>query len=402
MILLISSVFPPEPVVSAEVGNDLAVALSENSDVKVITPKPTRPMGFSFNKEIIETRKFEQIVLNSFTCPESRLIGRMRESFSFGKHAASYIKKNRTEIKCIYVHAWPLLAQFLIAKTSKKYSIPYVLHIVDIYPEALLLRLPFLKRFFFRLLLPIDKYVQKNSSRVVTISDGMKDFLRKTRHLEETKIEVVNFWLDENEFLKDSTSPGSSDVNPSDKNLFTFMYLGNIGPVAGVEFLIKSFAKADLDNALLVIAGAGSRKSECVRIAESFKSSKIKFYDVPKGKVAEIQEQADVMMLPVKIGAAKSSLPSKLVSYMLSRKPIIASVEENSDTGNTIRKANCGWIVPPENIDLLANAMTDAIKTPKSELQTYGTNGFRFAMENFSKKINLKKLVNIINEAANR
>jgi glycosyltransferase involved in cell wall biosynthesis len=402
MILLISSVFPPEPVVSAEVGNDLAIALSENSEVKVITPKPTRPLGFSFGKETIENRKFEQIILNSFTCPESRLIGRMRESYSFGKHAASYIKKNRTEIKCIYVHAWPLLAQFLIAKTSKKYSIPFVLHIVDIYPEALLLRLPFLKRFFFRLLLPIDKYVQQNSSRVVTISDGMKDFLRKTRHLEETKIEVVNFWLDENEFIKNSTSPGFSDVNPSDKNLFTFMYLGNIGPVAGVEFLIKSFAKADLDNALLVIAGAGSRKNECVRIAESFKSSNIKFYDVPKGKVAEIQEQADVMMLPVKSGAAKSSLPSKLVSYMLSRKPVIASVEEKSDTGNIIRKAHCGWIVPPENIDLLANAMIDASKTPKSDLQMYGTNGFRFAMENYSKKINLKKLVNIINETANR
>lgn len=54
MILLISAVFTPEPVVSASLTNDLALALSENLKVIVLTPKPTRPFGFSYTKELEE------------------------------------------------------------------------------------------------------------------------------------------------------------------------------------------------------------------------------------------------------------------------------------------------------------------------------------------------------------
>lgn len=41
------------------------------------------------------------------------------------------------------------------------------------------------------------------------------------------------------------------------EQIFTFMYLGNIGPVAGVT-LIRSFAEAALPDAQLVIAGDGT------------------------------------------------------------------------------------------------------------------------------------------------
>ena len=202
MILLLSSVFPPEPVVSASIVYDLAVALSEKWDVKVVTPKPSRPMGFSFKEEYIENEGFEHIVLPSFTYPKSKIIGRMLESFIFGKHAAKYIKRNRKEIRCIYLNTWPLLAQYLIVKASKKYSIPSVIHVQDIYPESLLDKLPLFKRLIFKFLLPIDKYIQKNSSKVVTISPKMKNILFTTRNMEENKIDVVHNWQNEEKFIE--------------------------------------------------------------------------------------------------------------------------------------------------------------------------------------------------------
>ena len=41
---------------------------------------------------------------------------------------------------------------------------------------------------------------------------------------------------------------------------FVFMYLGNIGPVAGVETIIQAFCQLDNPNMFLVIAGSGSKK----------------------------------------------------------------------------------------------------------------------------------------------
>ena len=45
-ILIISAVFPPEPVVSAQISYDLAENLCKQNEVTVLCPKPTRPFGY--------------------------------------------------------------------------------------------------------------------------------------------------------------------------------------------------------------------------------------------------------------------------------------------------------------------------------------------------------------------
>ena len=120
------------------------------------------------------------------------------------------------------------------------------------------------------------------------------------------------------------------------------MYLGNIGPLAGIEVLFDAFAKADLKNARLVIAGSGPTKADLQQKSKRY-SCNIEFWEVPAGKVPETQAQADVMLLPVKKGFANSSVPSKLIAYMFSAKPIIASVDAESDTAECITTSGAGW-----------------------------------------------------------
>lgn len=396
MILLISSVFLPEPVVSASLANDLAMALSEKLRVVVITPKPSRPLGFTFNNENDNKRKFEHFVLDSFVYPKSKITGRMLESWSFGKHAVNYIGKNWFDIKCIYLNSWPLIAQYLIVRASKKYSIPVVIHVQDIYPESLLDKLPLFKRLFFKLLLPIDKYVQKNSSKVVTISPNMKNLLVKTRDLEERKVEMVYNWHNEEKFIAYMNSEKKEPRN----FCFTFMFLGNLNRTAAIDVLISAFKANGIENSRLVIAGTGSERDLLLSLADNKRGVNIEFWDAPLIRVPEIQDKADVLLLTLKKGAAQFALPSKLAAYMFSKKPIIACVEEDSDTANAIKHANCGWVVTPEDIVALAETMKTVASISKDDLHSYGRNGFKYALENFSKKHNLRKLVEIITETA--
>ena len=398
MILLISAVFPPEPVVSATVSHDLAVELSEDRQVIVLSPRSSRPFGFCFKNEATESRRFNQVILNSYICPESKLFGRMRESYSFGKHVVKFIRKNRTKIELIYINAWPLLAQYLIVKASKKYGIPSIIQVDDIYPESISNKIPILGGIITKILLPIDKYILRNVSKIIAISENMMATFVQSRGISKDKIEIVQNWQDEKEFIGFHEFKVLLQKSESVEKIFTFMYLGTIGPVAGVDFLIRSFAKASLKGVLLVIAGEGTKKKECIEIAKSYKGVNIKFWNVPAGKVPEIQDQADVMLLPVSRGASMTSVPSKLAAFMFSRKPVIACIDEGSDTANAITKAKCGWIVPPEDLDALADTMRKVIYTSRSDLLKYGLNGFKYAMENFSKKTNLQKMVNIINE----
>ncbi len=110
----------------------------------------------------------------------------------------------------------------------------------------------------------------------------------------------------------------------------------------------------------------------------------------------EIQAKADVMMLPIKKGAASSSILSKLPAYMFSSKPIIGCVDEESDTAEAIKHAKCGFLVEPENASKLLEMMVVTEKKDRAELAQIGKNGQDYALMHFSKDANLKKLVNII------
>jgi glycosyltransferase involved in cell wall biosynthesis len=176
------------------------------------------------------------------------------------------------------------------------------------------------------------------------------------------------------------------------------MYMGNIGPVAGIDLLIDSFSKANLGKCRLLIAGSGSKRIELENLVSLRKIERVNFVDVPNGMVPEIQGSADVMLLPIKKGAASSSIPSKLPAYMFSKKPIIAAVDIDSDSAKVINEAKAGWVIEPENIDMLIDVMREASLTKKPELELKGENGFNFAMKNLSKKNNLKLLVKAILE----
>jgi glycosyltransferase involved in cell wall biosynthesis len=391
-ILLISAVFTPEPVFSANLSRDLAEELSINNEVTVVCPKPTRPQGFTM-ENFCREESYRVIRLNSFTCPSAKLIGRFKESYSFGIHCRNYILDNIQNIDVIYMSAWPLFAQFLIISTAKKFNIKVVTQVQDIYPESLMYKFNFLSSILKFILLPIDKYVLLNSSKIIVISKNMKDYLAKTRLIANDNFVIVQNWQDEKAFVE-YNELYNSKVNS--KKSFTFMYMGNVGPTAGIELLIDAFASANLCNSSLVIAGSGSRKDSLMKYALQYNMGTIRFCDVPDGKVPEIQAQADVMLLPIKKGASFSSFPSKLASYMFSKKPIIGCTAEGSDIELAINLSNCGWVVPAENVESLRNAMQKVSKLPQADLCKLGLNGYVYAMNNLSKKNNLYKIVDQI------
>jgi len=396
MILIISCVFPPEPVVSATLSKDIADKLSLFHDVVVIHPKPTRPDGYQFDQEKI-VFNYESITVDSFTCSTYSVVGRLKESYSFGLKCAEYIIANKQKIDVIYLNAWALFAQYRIIKTAKRFGIPCVMHVQDIYPESFTNRLPIvLKKLALNIFLPIDKFVLKNSKKIIVISNSMKQFLHDTRKLEKQNISVVYNWQDEKKFLNYNNQKEKHIKN----KLFIFMYLGNLGSYSCVDVIVNAFSKLNYPNTKLIIAGSGSMKKKLQVQAQDLNIS-IDFIDVPSKDVPEIQSFADILLLTVKTGGAKTGMPSKLSAYMFSGKPIIACIDPDSDSADVIRKSDCGWIVEPENVDSLSKKMEEVITMQTAQLTEMGKRGCEYALEHFSREKNVSKVVQIILDTKN-
>ena len=93
-ILIISGVFPPEPVTSANMNYDLAEALAKEHDVTVVIPHPSRPISRNYSGYQHPKYPFKLIVVDSYTHPKSSIKGRMKESISFSQKAIEYVESS--------------------------------------------------------------------------------------------------------------------------------------------------------------------------------------------------------------------------------------------------------------------------------------------------------------------
>lgn len=391
MILLISAVFPPEPIVSANLSYDIATQLSKKgNEVTVISPKPSRPYGHVFVNEINTEVKFKHIILDSYISPKSRIFGRFIESYSFGQYSKKFISEHADEIEIVYINTWPLLAQYYAIKTAKKYSIPIILHIQDIYPESLAKKLPNVLSQIVQLsFVRFDKINLKNATKIIAISGNMKKFLETKRKIVSQKIDVVRNWQNDDKFIS------FRHKERKENNLFTFMYVGSISASAGVDHIIQAFKTIDnKDNKRLVIAGSGSDKEKCKKLASN--SSSIEFWDAPYNEIPEIQSKADVLLLSLKKGVGLTASPSKFTAYLFSKKTVIASLDLESDTAKCIEESGCGFVCLPEDVTDLSNTMDEVSRISLEKLDEMGQKGYQYALNNLSKKENLKKITEII------
>lgn len=392
-ILIISAVFPPEQVTSALMNYDLARELSGNSKVTVLRPYPTRPIGMKFDYYGMDDEPFETVLVDSFTHPQSQLIGRFKESIDFGKKCAKYISDHHDDIDFIYNNPWQLFGVNIIARAANKYKIPYTIAIQDIYPECLFTNKHYPSIITFlaiSLLKPIDKYYQKHAAFIRTISDEMADYLSSTRKLPRDKYLVVNNWQNDEDFEEIKVSTGNDKLR--------FVYTGSINLHANVDLIIKAFAKADIPNSELAIYGGGNQKEVCVQMVEEMSLKNVSFGLVKRTEIPQVQANASALVLALPTGNGNLCLPSKMTSYMLSGKPVIASVDNDSATARYIKEADCGISVRPNSVDALAEGFKVFANMTSEKRKAMGDNSRRYAERNLTRKVNLKLVCDTIKE----
>jgi glycosyltransferase involved in cell wall biosynthesis len=273
-----------------------------------------------------------------------------------------------------------------------------VLHVMDLYPESMLPKLPgALRGAAAAALTRLDRWIANQAATVVTISERMRRTYVQSRHVPREKVIIVNNWQDDQLFAELPQRSAACARFEVPEAPFTFTYLGNIGPVAGVDLLIRSFCRARLNHAQLLIIGGGSAKPANVSLARELGAANVRFIsDADARNVPLLQSMAHVCLLPVRKGAAMSSIPSKVMSYMFSARPILAALDAKSDIARVIAEAGCGWIGEPEDVAALAAKMRDLAVMPLQELESLGQRGRSYALAHYSKGAGARKLADVV------
>lgn len=406
--LVVSCVYPPEPVVSAQTSAQIAEELrSQGYDVTVLTSFPNRPAGKLYPGI---TRRFAQHEVTesgvqlvrcfATLSPESSIFSRLLENLSFGLSSGWQVLTMRKP-DVIYANTWPIIATGILFLIAKLRRVPLVISVQDVYPEALLSQKRFSQSSLpARFMYWIDGVVARGSAHVIVISARFAEIYRRTRHVSTSHLSLIPNWVDESQIAADL--PGESYRAERDiaANDFLIVYGGNVGVAAGVETAIESMRLlVDGPNVRLLVAGSGSRLDSCRKMAEA-SPGKILFHS--PWRIAdhpEVLRAANLLLLPTQSSQSLASVPSKLLSYMLAGRPVLATALLGSDLADLVIRSDCGWVVMPDRAELLAAKIEEIMKIDASELHRKGENGRSYVLQHLTTQVCLPKVTEIIDRA---
>lgn len=406
-VALVSAVFPPEPLTTAMTSSDLAEELARRGhDVIVVSPFPNRPSGrlrpgVRRRLRAEESQAGVRVVHTWHTLSStSSLASRGLENLSFGLTSAVQVACGaRPDVA--YVNTWPILAQSLARMAFAARGVPVVLSVQDIYPESLLGRADSgAYAAMARAMAMIDSATLRSSQRVIVISAGMRDFLVEQRGLDPALVEVVPNWLDERRFPaglpRENDFRRSHGIGPEK---FVAMFAGSLTQAAGLELYLEA---AELlrnePDFLLLLVGDGSRRLALEReiARRSIRNLRVVHPLLPDD-VPLVQASADVLLLSLTGDTAQSAAPSKQIAYMLSARPIIASVRDDSPPARILRRADAGLVVPQGDPQAVTRAIRTCIAHP-DQARKKGENGRRFALAELSRAAVLPRLAGIVEQ----
>ncbi len=185
------------------------------------------------------------------------------------------------------------------------------------------------------------------------------------------------------------------------ENAFVAVYAGNVGVASNAELLVEAMAKLkDRTQIYLVIAGEGAKLCACRDEAERKVLDHVVIHTPWRTEeTGSVIKMADVLLLPTKDRQSLNSIPSKLITYLLSGRPVIAAVLPESDTATAIAESGAGWVVNPDSAALIAEAILAASEQSAESLSRMGSAGREYAFENHSRESNLSRLVEIVEMA---
>jgi colanic acid biosynthesis glycosyl transferase WcaI len=405
-ILIIAKRFPPEYPATAVLGYELAEELARRGhQVTVAAGYPHHPYGRLFPGyrarlvSVEQPNGFRLVRGWHFINPNPSFLNR---SLMMISHCASYLisslKARRPDI-VISFDGYPLLGPLTAALIARHYQAKLVSVIYDLYPDIAIEMGKLTSHNLIRLARHLELLIYRNSHRIVTLSEGFRRTLIRERNVDARKVAVIPVWLDAQDVRPLPRENAWRAQMNIPKEKFVVLYAGTIGLVAGAEVIIQAARQlAHEPNILFLLVGDGYGKEQVQLQSQDLGLRNVKFLPFQERAVlSEVQATADVSVVTLAPGRGRTSVPSKVLSYMAAARPIVAAVDDKCDTAELIRQAHCGLVVPPGRGPDLANGLLQYRRDAEQRSKA-GEQGRNFYLKHFEKNVVIQKYHNLLME----
>ena len=363
--------------------------------VSIISPLEKKEAG---EEEVISAHNISLV-----RCKTGNLfgVGMFEKGISQTRLASQYLRaidKYFAGIKfdLILYSTPPISLAGVVEKVKKRTGAVTYLLLKDIFPQNAVdigILKPFMAELLFR---NKEKKLYDISDYIGCMSPANVKYLLAHNEIDSSKVEVcpnsIRVKLNEDEALcvKDNLDSEKNykdelfakyDI-PTDKTIF--LYGGNLGKPQDIPFIIECIKRAcTVDKAYFVICGDGTEYGRLLEFVNECKPKNLSLIkSLPKPDYDRLASFLDVGMIFLDHRFTIPNFPSRLLSYLKEKMPVLVCADESTDIGRIAENNDFGLSSVSNNVE---DFVENVARLTDEKLRTrLGENGYKFLLENYT------------------
>lgn len=376
-ILILSLVFPPDSVSTAQIMGDLATDLSAlghqvtvlttfphyNRDLEAESQQPIRNLW----GRILQKSNFQGIQVFHTFMPRKDKSKLLRVLAWLGFHLISTVagmaKISKPDV--ILTPSPPLTIGVSAWILGRFHRAPYIYNVQEIYPDIAISMGAVRNRLLIRLLSRLESFVYRQASSITVIAPRMRQRLLE-KQVPTNKIEVIPNFVD-----IDSLCPSPKDNEFSRQHSvhekFVVSYAGNLGPAQGLESFIEAAELLRGEPEIhFMMMGDGILREALEQYVKQLDLPQFTFLPYqPYSLMPKIYAASDICLVPQALETGCQALPSKVYRIMACGRPVLATTELSSDLAHLVQSVGCGAAAEPGSARTLADMILGAYRDQK-------------------------------------
>lgn len=240
---------------------------------------------------------------------------------------------------------------------------------------------------------PFYKFSKKLEYKLYNISDfigcmspeNKQYILRENTYIDKAKVEITPNSIDPKSLNENVKISNRQKYNISNYAL-VLVYGGNIGMAQGVDFIISCLNHyKNNENVYFIIVGSGTefhKLEKWEKINRDSTNIRIKSM-LPKEEYDDLLNICDVGLIFLDHRFTFPNYPSRLLSYLSKKMPILASTDSVSDIGKIAEENGYGFWCKSNDLNGFVKCIEKYNNMTEEERNRMGEKGYQFLLNNY-------------------
>ena len=303
----------------------------------------------------------------------------------------SAIKKYLSDVKfdLVLYSTPPITLAGAVQYIKKRDGAKTYLLLKDIFPQNAvdigMMSKTGVKGFLYRYFRAKEKKLYDLSDKIGCMSPANVDFVLKNNpHVSSEKVEVCPNCIEPIDMSISNEERFAIRMKyniPLDKKVF--VYGGNLGKPQGIPFLIDCLKKQiNNDQSYFLVIGDGTEYGKLESYISEYNPQNVKLMKrLPKVDYDRIVAACDVGMIFLDYRFTVPNFPSRLLSYMQAKLPVLCATDQNTDVGRIAIENGFGWWCDSNDIESFSTTIKEVCY---ADINNMGSRAWNYMNRNYT------------------